>query len=140
MCWKYEPLWRLFLSPLVFPLTFKLNPDQTDLQIDESFRLAFNLRFVWPPTCVHFARAQIRTQVDTSFSPLATQHTPTQVDRKSPVYRKNPAYKTTWINPNLRVHLDRALGFVLCVLECWKRRNEGKVHKWTCYMWSDRAN
>ena len=48
-----------------------------DSQVDASFGLAFNLRFVWPPTCddlhrltwtcVDFGRAQIWTQVDTTF-------------------------------------------------------------------------
>ena len=47
-------------------------------QVNASFGLAFNLHFVWPPTCVDlrwlaltcvdFGRAQIRTQVDTSWS------------------------------------------------------------------------
>ena len=46
-------------------------------EVDAGFRLEFDLRFVWPPTCVDFGRAQIRTQVDTSFSPF--DH-PTQVD------------------------------------------------------------
>ena len=46
-----------------------LSPGQTDSQVDASLRLAFDLRFVWPPTCdnlrglaltcVDFGRAQI---------------------------------------------------------------------------------
>ena len=56
-------------------------------QVDSSFGLAFNLRFVWPPTCVDlhrlawtcvdFGRAQIWTQVDASFLPFGH---PAQVD------------------------------------------------------------
>ena len=42
-----------------------------------SFWLASNWRFVWPPTCVDFGRAQIRTQVNVSFSPFGH---PMQVD------------------------------------------------------------
>ena len=56
-----------------------LSPGQTDSQVNASFGLAFNLRFVWPPTCVDFGRAQIWTQV---FNRLATQRKSTQVDRK----------------------------------------------------------
>ena len=45
-----------------------------------------DLRFVWPPTCVDFGRAQIWTQVDANefffFNRLATQRKSTQVDRK----------------------------------------------------------
>ena len=63
-----------------------LSPGQTDSQVDASFGLAFNLRFVWPPTCVDFGRAQIWTQVDANefffFNRLATQRKSTQVDRK----------------------------------------------------------
>ena len=57
-----------------------LSPGQMDSQVDASLRLAFDLRFVWPPTCVDlqqlawtcvdFGRAQIWTQVDTSFLPF----------------------------------------------------------------------
>ena len=36
-------------------MSSSLSPDQTDSQANASFRLAFNLPFVWPPTCVHFA-------------------------------------------------------------------------------------
>ena len=43
------------------------------------FLLAFDLRFVWPPTCVDFGRAQIRIQVDASFSPFGRS---TQVDTR----------------------------------------------------------
>ena len=41
--------WRLFCN-----LQNKrwLSPGQTDSQVDASFRLAFNLRFVWQPICV----------------------------------------------------------------------------------------
>ena len=61
-------------------LTRKSTRDNTNLQ------LAFNLLFVWPRscadlwrlarTCIDFGRAQIRTQVNTSFSPFGH---PTQV-------------------------------------------------------------
>ena len=54
-----------------------LSPGQTDSQVDAIFGLAFNLHFIWPPTCidlqrlawscVDFGRAQIWTQVDASF-------------------------------------------------------------------------
>ena len=65
------------------PLLSTLSPGQTDSQVDASFGLAFNLRFVWPPTCVDFGRAQIWTRVDASFYyHLATQRKSTQVDRK----------------------------------------------------------
>ena len=54
------------------------SPGQTDSQVDTSLiGLAFNLRFVWPPTCVDLRRlawicvgfgwAQIWTQEDASF-------------------------------------------------------------------------
>ena len=55
-----------------------LSSGQTDSQVDASFGLAFNLRFVWPPTCVDFGRAQIWTQADASiftvWPPSASRH------------------------------------------------------------------
>ena len=57
----------------------------------KSTQVAFNLRFVWPPTWVNLRgfettwvdlRAQIRKQVDPRFHRLATQRKSTQVDRK----------------------------------------------------------
>ena len=64
-----------------------LSPGQTDSQVDASFGLAFNLRFVWPPTCVDLrrlawtcvdcGRAQIWAQVNASFLPFGH---PVQVD------------------------------------------------------------
>ena len=64
------------------------NPDQTDSQVNASFRLAFNLCFVSPSTCFDFGWAQIRVHV---FHRLATQCKSTQVDRKSTVYAWNTA-------------------------------------------------
>ena len=78
----------LVLKPwLVIFTTFSLS------QVDASFGLVFNLRFVWPPTCVDlcidlrrlaltFGRAQIWTQVDASFLSLGHQRKSTQVDPK----------------------------------------------------------
>ena len=47
----------------------KLSPGQTDsLQVNASFRLALNLRFVWPPTCVDLR------WVWSSSKPYASRH------------------------------------------------------------------
>ena len=43
----------------------------------------FDLHFVWPPTCVDFGPAQIRTQGDEVFHGLATQRKSIRVDPKS---------------------------------------------------------
>ena len=57
------------------------------MQVNASFQFAFDLHLFWSPTCsdlhghvmtcINFGLAQIRTQVDTSFSPFGH---PTQVD------------------------------------------------------------
>ena len=54
-----------------------------DSQVNGSFQLEFNLRFVWPPTCidlrelvmtfVDFGQAQAHLQVDVHFSPFGHQ-------------------------------------------------------------------
>ena len=64
--------------------------DQMDSQVDASFGLAFNLRFVWPPTCIDLHCLWSSSNLDASrrkfFYSLATQRKSTQVDRKSSVY------------------------------------------------------
>ena len=84
-------LWHVCLGLLGYLIvtskSLSLSPGQTDLQVDASFGLAFNLRFVWPPTCVDlrrlvttcfdFGRPQIWTQVDAKFLPFGH---PAQVD------------------------------------------------------------
>ena len=62
-------------------------------QVNASFRLAFNLRYSWPPTCVDLCELAL-TLVEHKvvrkstqfFLPLVTQRKSTQVDRKSSVY------------------------------------------------------
>ena len=73
--------WFFFKTRLSFLFSLCiLSSGQTDSQVNASFQLVFNVRFVWPSTCVDlhrlattcldFARAQIRTQVDARFSPF----------------------------------------------------------------------
>ena len=66
---------RSFTCSEGFPVP--LNPWPNGLA--SRHKSTFNLRFVWPPTCVDFGPAQICTQVDASFSPFGH---PTQVDTK----------------------------------------------------------
>ena len=80
MMWQAIPCF-FFKTRLSFLFSLcKLSSGQTDSQVNASFQLVFNVRFVWPPTyvdlhrlattCLDFARAQIRTQVDARFSPF----------------------------------------------------------------------
>ena len=60
-----------------------------DSQVDTNFGLAFNLRFVWPPTCINLHRLAL-TLVELKFGRkytqvfyrLATKRKSTQVDCK----------------------------------------------------------
>ena len=42
----------LLTKPVYHASIYVLSSGQTDSQVDASFGLAFNLRFVWLPTCV----------------------------------------------------------------------------------------
>ena len=53
-------LWFYSLNQFSFPL---LSPGQTDSQVNASLWLAFNLNFIWSPTCIDFGQAQIHVKV-----------------------------------------------------------------------------
>ena len=48
-----------------------LNPGQTDSQVNASFQLASNLRFVWTPTCIDLRRLAL-TRVELKFARKST--------------------------------------------------------------------
>ena len=54
-----------------------LSPGQTDSQVDASFGLAFNLRFVWLPTCIDLRGLWSSSNLDASVLPFGH---PAQVD------------------------------------------------------------